>query len=742
MYELTHLQTKSATLKGLMGSSTTSKLINDALSSPMGSTSRKRASKIVSLMKRYRATDNLIMDGQGGPGYNTIEQQNPMAEASMGELVIFPSPPEMRIPMDGRGGPGVPGANQENWEGLKSLADFRYPDVLKSPQPGETNLGVIAGTIPRMVYSGTQGIVNTAGYAGYGVDAAQKGISGAISGARQWLNTPYDQAYQSNQPSVPGIPPVPGAILQQPTQPTSNIPWGSLSKGQVSSPQVPWGSLSMGQQVSNPQAPGAQTPQGGTQTQQPGPGTSAGTPGSTPGQTPTPGAYPAIQGAVDANQGPDAFALSMLGNPEALGGLPGFKDMPASARPTGVSLGNQIEQLSDTLKQELGLDSLLNQKDQMIKNGVTLVTDMSDYVRGRDQFLNQTQGMIDQYTDKMRTMDLANPNVAGRANQYMNYLYELRGRQNKRYIEFLNGSIGMYNAQLTDVSNNYAKALSTYESELTLKGNIKQTEYQMYYTALTGMYNAAQQAPLLAKQMELFEAQKLAALAAAAKDGGASVGNGYLTDANNIQSKAKGLVDEKTGFLLPTVNSLSGFINTVADGGKDSPSAYNAMQFAIGAMEGELKAAPDASTAENLSKKYLGWTTELYKGAANEQEVALVQKLRNNLAGSLASSITSTLTNDTNTLASIRGDMMGMLSPSLFNKGPSQKDFVTKYGKLIGDNVANSLWGGITEYKLNKGTLDLPPITKPHDLATLISDIAADGYTANIWNTALAKTQN
>ena len=106
VYQPTDLQTRQAVMKGLMGSSNTSSLISDALKSPIGSTSRKRAQKIVSLMKRYRAND-LIMDGQGGPGYSTVEQQIPINQAGMGELVIFPSLPEMKISMDGRGGPGT-----------------------------------------------------------------------------------------------------------------------------------------------------------------------------------------------------------------------------------------------------------------------------------------------------------------------------------------------------------------------------------------------------------------------------------------------------------------------------------------------------------------------------------------------------------------------------------------------------------------------------------------------------------
>ena len=720
-YQLSDLQTKGAVLNGLMSSKNTSSIISDALSSPMGSTSRKRALKIVNLMKKYRANDIIMMDGQGGPGYGEMPQQGSQMQ---GELVIFPSPPPMRKAgqMDGQGG------------------------------PGESNFETMAWAVPRAVASIPGNLIditkNNAEATKRAIEPAMVNLGNFAQGVGNYLGAPSGTTFSQANPqpfTQPTVPPV----QTQPTAPT-NSPFSIMTPGQGSA-NIPWralapsttdlsqygGSFGSGTGATSGTAGGTQPTQPSSASYLPQPGTTG-----TPGQDPqTQGAYPAIQNAVNANQGPDAFALSMLSNPESLGGLPGFENMPASARPTGVSLGNQIEQLSDTLKQEMGLDSLLTQKNQMLKSGVTLTTDMSDYIRGRDQFLNQTQGMIDQYTDKMRTMDLANPNVAGRANQYMNYLYELRGRQNKRYIEFLNGSIGAYNAQLTEVSNNYDRALSAYESEFTLKANIKQTEYQMAYTALTGMYNAAQQAPLLQKQMEVLEAQRLATLAAAAADG-SNVGNTYITDANNIQTKAKGFVDEKTGFLLPTVQSLSGFINTIADGGNDSPTPQNAMEFAVGAMEGELRAAPDANTAQTLSKKYLGWAVELYRGALSEQEQALVIDLRTKLSNSLADSLTSILTNDTNTLSSLRSDISNMLAPSLFSKGPNQKDFVTKYGPTLGNDVANSLWGGVAGYKVDNGAIDLPPITEAYKLADILADIAASGHTTNIWNTALAQTNH
>lgn len=716
VYDHSQQQSKQAVLNGLMSSKNISSLINDALKAPIGATSRKRAQKVVSLMRRYRANDmqGMAMDGAGGPGYQTIEQPNPMAEASQGELVIFPSPPEMRIPLDGAGGPGFswtpPGSPTSPLNSFQSLQSYSTPSQPAAPAPTPPpGSGPVTGNTP----------YNFPGLSGNTPDPAISTIGGS-------------SAIQSQMGMGNTQPPAP-------TAPT--IPWNNLSVTGGNSPTPP------GQQ-------GQWTPMGsdssfinsgyGTFGDQQGGGDTSGgtgTGGGTGGGTGT-GQYsgnPSLNSSVTSGMGPDAFALSMLSNPDALRHLPGFADMPADAIPTGASLGGQIDTLEKTLRSEFNLDALLNQKNQMLKSGATLTMDLTDYIRGRDQFLNQTQGMIDSYQNKMQTMDLANPDTAARANQYMNYLYELKGRQNKRYIEFLNSSTSVYNAQLADVSNNYDKALGAYQSELQLKSSITQSEYQMYYTALTGMYNAAQQAPILAKQSALLDAQTNAANAAAAKDGAKNGSDGLLTDFNNIRTKAQGLIVDKDGNLLPTVNSLSGAINTLS--GDGTIPASSAMQFMVSGMLNQLNAAPDASTASSLGSKYLGWAADLYKNAASETDATNATKLRSNIQGEMSSSIRSAIQTNTGELGGLRNDISTMLHPSWFSKGPDQATFTRKYSNLLGHDLANSLWAGVSQFKNDGGQVDLPAATNSAELSAWIADIASDSYVANIWNTALQQTQ-
>lgn len=60
-----------------------------------------------------------------------------------------------------------------------------------------------------------------------------------------------------------------------------------------------------------------------------------------------------------------------------------------------------------------------------------------DYIKGKDEYLGHLDGMIDKTKDYIlsQKVDMSNPYVANRMQNYMNYLGTLRGKQNQRYID-------------------------------------------------------------------------------------------------------------------------------------------------------------------------------------------------------------------------------------------------------------------------------------------------------------------
>jgi hypothetical protein len=110
--------TKGEVLKSMMRRPETAQLIQEALNSPVGSTSRAKAQKIFSIVNKLNISNS---DGAGGPGmpmdqsYMTPDQSNEPIQITAENsrpIVVFKRIPTPKIkygkraPMDGGGGPG------------------------------------------------------------------------------------------------------------------------------------------------------------------------------------------------------------------------------------------------------------------------------------------------------------------------------------------------------------------------------------------------------------------------------------------------------------------------------------------------------------------------------------------------------------------------------------------------------------------------------------------------------------
>ena len=65
------------------------------------------------------------------------------------------------------------------------------------------------------------------------------------------------------------------------------------------------------------------------------------------------------------------------------------------------------------------------------------------------------QQLITDNKDAMAKMDTSNPFVAQSMGRYTNYLSVLKGRQEKRYVDYINDSIGAHNADMQFMVDGY-----------------------------------------------------------------------------------------------------------------------------------------------------------------------------------------------------------------------------------------------------------------------------------------------
>ena len=191
--------------------------------------------------------------------------------------------------------------------------------------------------------------------------------------------------------------------------------------------------------------------------------------------------------AADAGVGAKTFAWNIMQDTDALKQL--FPNIPTEALPQGASLVGQLKDIETTLKEEFEIDKLKGNMDNLINEGMTIEDNLTDYITARDTYIERLDEMIGTAKEQMVDMDMANPYVAKKMNGYMNYLYIMKGRQQKTYTDFLNSGINQYNQQVAVASDLYENAYSKFSDSLKNKTAVTKEEHDVMTNMLEDMYN-------------------------------------------------------------------------------------------------------------------------------------------------------------------------------------------------------------------------------------------------------------
>ncbi|MBV6340114.1 hypothetical protein [Candidatus Magnetobacterium casense] len=203
--------------------------------------------------------------------------------------------------------------------------------------------------------------------------------------------------------------------------------------------------------------------------------------------------------AVKSGIGAPAFAFQVMSDANILKQM--FPNVPEDALPKGALLAQQLYDLQASKYQENNLDQQMSNINDLKRRGMTVQTDLQNYVRGRDEYVRKLDEMITKAKDSMFGMDMANPYVKDSMNKYMNYLYTIKGRQEQRYVDYINMSINEHNADLQNALNVYNTSYTKYQAELQFESAITQERYQYFNEMIQGMYTNLQ-------AMEQAEAKK------------------------------------------------------------------------------------------------------------------------------------------------------------------------------------------------------------------------------------------
>jgi hypothetical protein len=209
----------------------------------------------------------------------------------------------------------------------------------------------------------------------------------------------------------------------------------------------------------------------------------------------------------------------------------------------GGNLSEMIEDIDKATKEEFKLPELEQKLSELKAKKENFIPTLSMYIKGKDKYGKVIDKLIRQTEESLTTKDMNDPQTARRYTNYLNYLYEIKGRQSSRYGNYLNAAIGDYNSDVTELENEYKDAVANYTSVLNTKSNIAKEDYENTYNRLVNLYTEIQDAPIKARNLEILTQQ---------------------IDSNNI-TNFKNLMDQYNGTDEDFLKKKNEYIDNIAD---------------------------------------------------------------------------------------------------------------------------------------------------------------------------------
>jgi len=690
-------QTKASVMQAIMKNKVTSKSFREALRSPIGSTARQRAQKIFNIMNKLQESH----DGVGGPGMapgarsEQTSAVNPLPPMEPRNMVILNKLPNMDITYgkkknNGLGGPGIfsnytiPAA-PTFVNPLPPLGERAPAPKIETPFPGIWS-GIKSAVKSGWDYAPPEGQVQDT-----------QTMPGKMFGDFKTMKIGGFDVPTFPTPT-PGDPTTPAPAPQ--SQDLSNLLLTPEDKQ----------AMIQAQQAKVATAPPATTQPVVDTTPSPTGAPPATLPPSTPlpaapppaGAPPTIESYPGVQAAVDANKGASAFALETM-----------LKDKE-SPYYTGTTLGQAYVDAEKDLWDKYNIEELRDQSDLMKKIGATLPTDIQTFIIERDENLNETENRINTYLKDLESQDMSDPLKRRDANRYLNYLYTLRGAQNRRYVDFMKDSLDRFDARTVETNTNLKNALDDFQMALNRSDLITKDTYDSYSKALADMYTSVEGAPLREKQLAAMDADILRTYAQIASENAKASEQGSYVDALDDLKNAD-IYDNK-GFIMPELDIASVLTNLRGSG----VSLDNILRVVVAKTGNLLNASNEAATEygdtvdmefkEQTAESILSQLESLSDLSLADGDIASAGTYRNyatdvaRLMGRLAGREMSKETNETVMEGAIKTvETLSKKGWFGFGEIPSKEEFLEKFseetGTVVPSEVGEAIYTALEKYE-------------------------------------------
>jgi len=190
--------------------------------------------------------------------------------------------------------------------------------------------------------------------------------------------------------------------------------------------------------------------------------------------------------SLSAGVSPKNIAFTMMGNVENF--KKAFPDVPDEYIPQGATLAQNYKALEKSIKDKYTVDNLYNNLIETQNSGVNIESSLTDYMTGRDEYISELDRLIDENNTYMSTASDANdPYVKQRMNNYTNYLYLMKGRQQKRYVDYLKLAVDENTQKIANVKALYDSQYKKFTEEFESKKPDIEANYNLFFGMLEDM---------------------------------------------------------------------------------------------------------------------------------------------------------------------------------------------------------------------------------------------------------------
>ena len=436
------IKNKAFSINSLMQNKDLAKIISDSFSSPVGSTKNEEAKAVLkSLDKSNNNYNNLIQDGKGGAGgfgdwlggvNDSINQKKTEVGESIGNVVHgIDSFLEKKTPSltDAIDFPSKVG--EKIGEGIKGVGDFAIKNIIYPTIPSRKF--TIEGKKDFPEYSFKD---NTKKYFQF----TGKPEVYEKAGDKIGRHIPYEEATKNN-------------IWNQIEKEDTGMPEGYTPEGKVMydkaigpSPEIGTVGWFNDPNISdeNKQAFINELDSSEKDFYKTGYESS--------------GLAKSAKEAYDLGLGSEWYSLTRMMDKDKLAKDLGMSPEAAKLLPEAF-LQTQLIDLENARRDEFKIDEQRDNLFQKQLRGLTIDSDLRSYIRGKDKYLGQVDKLLDETNERIVNMDTSNPYVAERMKNYTNYLTILKGRQNQRYVDFLDTSIDFHKADIKQSEAFYDRSL-------------------------------------------------------------------------------------------------------------------------------------------------------------------------------------------------------------------------------------------------------------------------------------------